>query len=351
MNKNIKYIAIIAGVVIVVIFTAFKLASNKRELDAKIYHPDINVSAVIQAEKVKESAFVESKQFLGTFAPNHKVTISSETAGKVIEVNFEEGANVSVGATIARLDDGLLQAQLSSAKANYEYASTALTRYEQATAGVTQLQLDNAKTQKRTSQAQIDQLNKQISQYIIKAPFSGIITKKSVELGAIVSPGTPFATLIDISSLKLEVSVPENYISKFKSGEALNLKTDVYPDVIFKGKVILVGSQADDSHNYDVKVWVANSTKVPLKAGMYGSLTIDNSASANGISVSRSALIGSSEKPQVYVVENGIVKLRAIQIGASNETNVQIVNGLKAGEIVAVGGLVNLTDGVKVEIR
>lgn len=351
MKKTIQYI--ITGVAIagVLTLTAVQLSSNKQELADKVYRPDVNTKAIIQAEQVKESEFLQKTPFLGSFSPNHEVTISTETSGKVIAVNINEGSQVNAGTVVARLDDGVLQAQLRSAEASFANAANTLKRYQEAPEGVTKLQMDDANTNKLTSKAQIDQLRKQISQYKIKAPFSGIITKKSTELGAIVSPGTALANLIDIDNIKLEISVPEQYISKFKNGTVLNVKTEVYPDAVFKGKVDMVGSQADASHNYTVKILVNNNDKTPLRAGMYGNVVMDNSATSKGISIARSALIGSAEKPQVYVVENGKVKIRNIQIGADNERNVQVIAGLKENEMVATGGLVNLFDGAPVEIK
>lgn len=351
MKKNAKAILIALTVAVAITLTAFKLNSNSKEQKARIYQPNSNTKAVIQAEKVKESDFIETVPFVGSFTPSRTVTISTETSGKVTAVYIKEGSTVSTGTIIARLDNGVLQAQLSSAKASFNLASNTLNRYEAAPSGVTQLQIENAKAQKLTSQAQIDQLIKQISFCVIKAPFSGVISSKNVELGAIVSIGTPLATLIDINSLKLEINVPEKHLSKFKENMNLKVKSDVYSDAIFNGKVSFIGSQADESHNYSVKILVPNNSIMPLKAGMYGNVTVDNSITSKGISIPRSAVTGDSSNPKVYVVENGIANLRNIKVGVSNETAVQVVSGLTEGETIVTGGIVNLTNGSKVEIK
>jgi RND family efflux transporter MFP subunit len=251
---------------------------------------------------------------------------------------------------IARLDDGLLQAQLRSAQASYDLAANTLKRYEEASSGVTKLQIDNSRSQKLTTKSQVDQLLKQISYCVIKAPFAGIISKKSVEMGAIVSTGTPMATLIYINSLKLEISVPEKDLSKFKEKMELKITSDVYPDAAFTGDVSFIGSQADDSHNYSIKILVHNQDKAPLKAGMYGNVTV-STPSVKSISIPRSAISGSSSDPKVYVVKNGTANLRSIKLGAGNEIAVQVISGLSANETVVTGGLVNLTDGSLVEIK
>ncbi|WP_163407897.1 efflux RND transporter periplasmic adaptor subunit [Flavobacterium ajazii] len=351
MKKNTNVILIVLTVTVAMTLIAFKLNSNKEEQKARVYQPDSSTKAIIQAEKVKESGFIETAPFVGSFIPSRKVTISTETSGKVIAVFIKEGSTVGTGTIIARLDDGVLQAQLRSARASFNLASNTLDRYEAAPSGVTQLQIENAKAQKLTNQAQIDQLIKQISFCVIRSPFSGVISSKNIELGAIVSIGTPLATLIDINSLELEINVPERHLSKFKDNMNLKVKSDVYSDAIFNGKVNFIGSQADESHNYTVKILVSNNNKTPLKAGMYGNVTVNNSVTNEAISIPRSALTGDSSNPKIYVVENGVANLRNIKVGFSNETSVQVISGLAQGETVVTGGIVNLTNGSKVEIK
>lgn len=351
MKKSIKTAAAIIAVAFIALLAAFKLKHNQQEVKAKVYHAPVDLAVVIQADTIKESAFKEAMPFLGAFAANREVSVASETTGKVITVGVEEGQHVVAGNLVAKLDDGVLQAQLQSAKASFDNASATLARYEQAPNGVTKLQIDNARTQIETDQAQMVQLTRQIRQYTINAPFSGIITARNFDLGAIVSPGSSLATLTDISQVKLEVSVPEQYIARFKTGMPMKVKTDVYPNTVFNGTVDMVASKADGSHNYTVKVIVLNNSQVTLKAGMYGSITLDAASAKNTISIPRPALIGSSQRPQVYVVENGAVQIRDIQTGEGNATSIEVTHGLQPGEIVAVGGLVNLAAGTKVAIK
>ena len=351
MKKLIQFTMIALVLAGIVVLAAFKLISNKKEVEAKVYRPDINLAATVQADTVKNAPFDKTTQFLGSFTPNREVAIASETTGKVISVGVQEGSQIGQGTLVAKLDDGVLQAQLHSATASLDNATSTLKRYEQAPNGVTQLQMDNARTQLLTSQAQIEQLKKQISQYTISAPFSGVITSRNFDLGAVVSPGTTLATLTDISALKLELSVPERYLSQFKTGMPIAVSTDIYPGQEFMGFVWMVASKADASHNYTIKVLVPNNSHHPLKAGMYGNITVGNKSTDQTISIPRSALIGSAKNPQVYVVDNGIVKVRDIETGAGNATSIEVFRGLHAGEVIVSGGLVNLTEGTKVSIK
>ncbi|MBW4888927.1 efflux RND transporter periplasmic adaptor subunit [Mucilaginibacter sp. HMF5004] len=349
MKKSNKIIVAVVIVAVLVAAIAFRLINNKKEIKAKVYQPDVSTAVAVQVDTVKSGEFDSNISYTGSFSPNREVIIGSETSGKVIAADIKEGASLKSGQLIAQLDAGLISAQLQSAQASYDRAVNTLNRYQQALSGVTQLQLDNAKTDVLTSKAQIDQLKKQIRQFTIVAPFNGIVTSKDFDLGTIVSPGMKMVTLTDISSLKLEINVPEKNISQFKLGQTADINTDIRPGSYLKGKVEVIGSKADASHNFAIKMLVPNSD-LSLKSGMYGTVVIHNNVISQALTIPRSALIGSSLKPQVYVLENGMAKLRNIQTGDGNETRIKVVSGLKSGELVAAGGLVNLTNGTKVSI-
>jgi RND family efflux transporter MFP subunit len=337
---------VILGLIALVVI---KLLGNKEEVEAKVYKKDPDRKVTIQADTVHPTQLDQNNSFLGAFAPVREVTISSEMTGKVVAVKADEGTYVNAGAVIALLDTDLLRAQLASAMANYDNAVTTLKRYEAAASGVTKLTRDNATTQVLTYKSQVDQYEKQIRMGTIKAPFSGIITSKSFELGAVVATGAQMAVLTNIDKLKLEVNIPEANISSFKNGQTIQVLTDLYADKTFNGTVDMIGTKADASHNFVLKVLVNNSEKL-LKAGMYGRIQLHNAIYNNAISVPRSALIGSSKVPKVFVIENGIAHVREIESGEGNEYVVEVKGGLKPGEIVATGGLVNLYEGAKVSI-
>jgi RND family efflux transporter MFP subunit len=348
MKKNSRKIAAIIILLLIFGFIVIKLLNNKKDVENKVYHKNPDHKVSVQADTVKLSSLEENSAFLGAFVPVREVIIAAEAGGKISAVNIQEGSMVGTGSSIARMDTELLEAQLRSAMASYENAAATLKRYQQATNGITALQIDNARTQELTGKAQIDQLRKQIRMCDIRAPFGGIITSKSFELGAVVGVGTQLAQLADMSNMKLEISVPEKSIVQFSKGQKIRVTTDIYPDKIFSGVVDMVASKADESRNYKVKILTDNPSML-LKAGMYGRIVSDKSYGEK-VTVPRSSLVGSSSHPQVFVIENGVSKLRDITIGSGNESRVEIASGLKAGEIVASGGLVNLSDGSKVAI-
>ena len=169
-----------------------------------------------------------------------------------------------------------------------------------------------------------------------------------IDLGSVIGPGSPLVEITDISQLKLTVNVPERDILKFKLGASVTVKADVYGNQSFNGKVTNIGIVADKSHNFKVQITVSNA-KQELMAGMYGSVTLNNSRSHKGLAIPRVALIGSSKKPQVYVVRNGKAILTSFNAGIADGEYIEVVGGLTKNDRIVVKGQVNLEDKTNVK--
>ncbi|MCO5231648.1 MAG: efflux RND transporter periplasmic adaptor subunit [Chitinophagales bacterium] len=350
MNNAVRLVifAIIVGGLAVLAF--FKLKSNQEKVEAKVFRRDSNATVYIQADTLKYSPFDYEITYLGSFAPNREAIVASEASGRVVQVGVEEGSRVSAGQLVAQLDTDILKSQLKIAENNLALAEKTAQRMNNAGSTLTEVQVDNANSQVIAIKLQIELLKKQISMATIKAPFSGIITAKYFEIGSLEGPGAQMAVLTDINTLKLEINVPEKEITKFKSGMKMNVSTDVYPEHIYAGTVGVIASKTDATKNYTVKILVPNHSNFPLKAGMYGTVIQSNNINAKSLSIPRAALVGSNKNPEVYVIKDGIAKRQRIELGESNKDRLQVIQGLNENDIIAVGGLVNLTDGIKVTI-
>lgn len=350
MNNAIRLIifAIVIGGLAILAF--LKLKSNQQEVESKIYRINPDATALIQAETLRVENFEYSTAYLGSFTPNKEVLILSEGNGRIVKDNIKEGASISKGQIIAQLDTDILQNQLKIAESNLSFAEKTAQRMSNASSGLSEVKVEEAQNNVNTLKYQIELYKKQISMATIKAPFSGIITAKFYELGSLAGGGTQLAMLTDISTLKLEINVPESDITKFEKGMGMDITTKVYPNQVFKGVVDVISVKADGTKKYQVKLTVSNNSTHPLKAGMYGTVTLSNSAGFNSLSIPRTALVGSNKKPEVFIIKDGVAKRQAIVIGASNEERLQVLEGINENEVVATGGLVNLSDGTKVTI-
>lgn len=344
MNKRLIIVLIVA--VALVSLAAMKLMSNKQKAEDKIYIHDFDAAVYVETATPSSHTFENALSFLGTFEPYRQNTISSDVSGKIIRLAVEEGTHVSEGQLIAKIDDELLQLQLQNAEINIEGQRNDDSRYstlakENAVAGV---QVEKTKLGLRSAEVQKKQIQKQLRSTNILAPFAGVVTKKSVDLGSVIGPGTAVVELTDISSLKLTVSVPERDILKFNVGQEVNVYVDIYDNKSFAGKVTNINVQADKSHNFKVQITVKNDKTNRIMAGMYGSVKLHNDLSKTALSIPRKALVGSSKSPKVYVIRNGKAKLTPFTAGTSDGDYIEVVSGLTKNDKIVVKGQVNLQD-------
>jgi RND family efflux transporter MFP subunit len=350
MNKRLIIIVVVA--VGLVGLTAMKLMSNQEAVKKKIYIHDSKAAVLVEETAPTIHTFESAFSYLGTFEPIRQNTIGSDASGKIIRLNVEEGDRVSQGQVIAKIDDEMLQLQLENAEVNIEGQKNDDIRYtnlakENAVPGV---QVEKTKLGLKSAEIQKKQLQKQLRSTNITAPFSGVITKKLVDLGSVIGGGSQIVEITDISSLKLTVSVPERDILKFKLGQAVSIKADIYGDRSFNGKVTNVSVQADKSHNFKVQITVKNAQQ-DLMAGMYGSVSLVNSKSVTALAIPRKALVGSSKNPQVYVIRNGKAVLTSFNAGTSDGEYIEVISGLSKTDKIVIKGQVNLQNNSNVKTK
>ncbi|MFN5909729.1 MAG: efflux RND transporter periplasmic adaptor subunit [Bacteroidota bacterium] len=348
MNKR-SIIIILISIALVVI-TVLKLLSNKAKAAEKIYIHDMEAAVLVDAVNPSQHTFENAFSYLGTFEPYRQNMIGSDASGKVIKISVEEGDRVSQGQVLAKVDDELLQLQLESAEVNIEGQKKDDERYTnlENSNAIPGVQIEKTRLGLKAAEIQRKQIQKQLKSTNLTAPFSGIITKKMIDLGSVIGPGSPLVEITDIKTLKLTVSVPERDVLKFRTGQIVPVKVDVLGDKTFEGKVSHVAIQADRSHNFKVQITVKNSDEM-IRAGMYGNASLENTNSITALSVPRKALVGSSKKPQVYVIRNGKAVLTSFTSGTSDGEFIEIVDGLNPSDLIVIKGQVNLENNANVK--
>lgn len=347
-----KTIVTVIVILVLVGLTAWKLLDNKGKAEEKVYRNDPNRKVLVSVAPVQPQQLGSAANYLGTFEPEREISLLAETSGKVVKVGVQDGQTVKAGQLVAQVDDEMLRLQIEALEVNLEGQQKDLARYTNLAKGeaVPAVQQEKADLAVRATQAQMKQLQKQLRNTTITAPFAGVVTKRMFDQGSVLAPGAPVAQLTDVGSLKLTINVPEQDINRFTPGQRVEVRTDVYPSRPFSGTVSLVGVKGDAAHNYPVQVRVANPGTA-LRAGMYGSVGQAAQLREAALAIPRQALLGSAKNPQVFVVEGDKVKLRSITTGAGNNDWVEVFSGLKAGDRVVTAGHINLEDGSPVTVK
>jgi RND family efflux transporter MFP subunit len=348
--KKSSIIIVISIICAFVTFTFLKLTANKKELNREVYKSDTTRAVFITWEKVEKKTINPTFTFSGSYEPHKEVQVLPERGGKVTAMNIELGDYITKGKLIAHLDNDELQLQLVDTQTQYEDAMRTFERNKVLSAGeaLTKTAFEKSELAVKGLQNRMDVLKKQMTYMNIYAPMSGYVTAKSFELGSIISLNMPIAMITDIGSVKLNILVPENAVIQFKTGSSINVSCDAYADRQLKGIVEYISVKADDSKNFLVKIKVANNAANLIRGGMFGKAYFKSAQPINTITVTRNAVVGSTKKPQLYLIKNGVAVLTNVVLGQILDEQVEIINGLSEGDLVANSGLVNIADGIKV---
>ena len=296
--------------------------------------------------------------YSGTFEPNKETKISTEIQGKINAVLVDVGSVVNKGQSLVILENSLLKLQLQTIEVQIEGLEADVNRYTiLAKADAIQgVQLEKAELGLKSAKVQRATLLEQINKTTIKAPFNGVVTAKLSEEGAFATPGVPLLQITDITTLKFTVNISENDLSKFKLNQNYSIIVDAYSDILLTGKATMIGSKANMGSSFPIQFTVNNTSDLKIKSGMFGKVSsiaigMKNATQEMGIIIPASAIVGSADQPQIYLIKNGKSVLQNITISKNIQNKVVVSSGLKEGDVIVTNGFVNLFDGANVTVK
>lgn len=350
MKRTIIIVLVIASAIV---GAAFILKNNKAEMQAQTeLAKRVNATTPVQVAEAKEENIGGTFTATGTFAPSKQIIVVTEIAGKVLRLNADEGDYVKEGQLLARIDFATIEADLHSAEANLQKLKTDRERYQRLvqSGGVTQSQLDDINLNYVNAETRVINARKRVADTYIKAPFSGYVNKRFVEQGAYVGAAKEVFEIVETNKLKMNVTVSESQVLAIGQANKISVNADVYPGTLYPAKVKFIAAKADANMNFPVELEIQNVKDKPLRAGMYGRASFEIPSGRPALVIPRSALIGSINNAQVYVVKSDSVKLTNIVAGSQYANTIEVVEGLSSGDRVVTNGQINLTEGAKVTV-
>lgn len=352
MKRIIIIILIVAGSIALL---GWILTKNKAENEAKTAVVSASSGAVsVTATSVVKQPINLDFSANGNFAANQDLKLLSEGSGRVTRILVQEGSRVSKGQILVHIDAEYASLELQRAEDALQKLKIDFDRYKSSyeTGGVTKAQLDEVEFQVRNTENQVQTAKRRLSDSYVRAPISGVINSRNIEVGAYVSPGTELFEIVDVSRLKLQVNASEAQVVNLKAGDKAVITSTVFPDREFSGTISFIAPKADNSLNYPVEILVDNTAAGTLRAGMYGTATFKFPEQAPAIVVPRTAFVGSVNSNQVYVISTDTTAVqKSVTPGRVLGEIVEILNGLEEGELVITSGQINLTEGVKVNAQ
>ena len=272
MKKYIIPILLLVGVLGAVVF---KLKSNKKVVEERVYMPKDTTMATT-TDQPPASVDEPARLFSGNFEPYRETKVSADVQGKITRMLVDVGSNVAAGQPIVKLDDALLQLQLKAVEVQIEGLEADIRRYTVlATAEAIQaVQLEKATLGLKSAEVQRATIKEQIAKTTLKAPFAGVVVAKLSEEGGFAAPGVPLLQIIEIGRLRFTIHVPENDLKQFKLGQSYRIVADAYPDRPVSGRVMMIGSKANVGNTFPVQFGLSNFPNHLVKAGMFGSVAL-----------------------------------------------------------------------------
>lgn len=330
----------------------WKLAQNKTKMEEELLLAQAPVKQTsVKVATVNRKVFDNQFKVNGTFQPSKKLTIAANAAGQITRLRFEDGDYVRRKQELLRVDNTLLKNELKITIQSLDKAKKDYKRMKNLLKddGVTTMQVEEAGLGVDQLASKVRALEKRLSDTYLYAPINGIISRKTVERGSFVAPGTPIATIVNIRTIHLEVYLTERQVIQLREGQQVKLTADVYPNQELWGRIHFIDVLADRNKRFKVEIALTNSKDTPLKAGMNGKAYFELDAPIDVLVIPRETFAGSVEEGKVYVVENQTARLKTVAIGEIFGDQIEVIAGLEEGEKVVVTGHIHLKDGAPIE--
>lgn len=301
---------------------------------------------------VIRSEWVDRILALGTAKAKESLTLTAKTTETVARVNFEDGQKVEAGAVLVELTDRAEVALLKEAQAAYVEAERQYARLlglvQQGT--VTQSQLDQQLAARDAARARMEAIRVRLADRVITAPFAGVLGFRNVSPGTLVQPGTVITTLDDVSVIYLDFAVPETLLGALATGQTIEAKSAAWPDRAFQGVIRSLDSRVDPvTRSIQVRAAINNDEGL-LRPGMLLSVEVYHRP-RQSLSVPEIAVSAVRDRRFVYRLgpENTAEEV-TVTIGSRRRGEVEILEGLSAGDRVITEGLVRVRDGTPVQV-
>lgn len=302
----------------------------------------------------QEQAIEDIISAVGTLEANEHVDVRSEIDGTIASMEFEEGQRVTAGQVLVTFDQAKWRAALTEAQANLQMAESTRQRYAALlqTRAVSKQEVDQANATWAANQALVERLTAELEEATVTAPFAGIAGARLLSIGQFIPRGTTITILIDPDPMNVEFRLPERFLGQVRSGQLVKLDTAAYPDVPFTGDVYFIDPQVDDAtRTVLIKATVPNPDG-RLRRGMFANVALVAQVKKNAIVIPDIAVLHQGNLTFVYAIDaEQKAQRRTIRLGLRLPNQVEVVEGLQAGEQVVAEGHQKLHPGAKVAPR
>jgi membrane fusion protein (multidrug efflux system) len=306
----------------------------------------------VKAGKVATGTISEEVTAVGTLLANESVMIRPDRDGRVVEIHFSEGQLVRKGERLVSFDSAELQAQLAAVNSEVTLNQSRLKRATELNEKkfISGQALDDAKEAFNQSLARQAEIKARLEKSFVSAPFEGVAGLRQVSPGAYVKAGQDIARLEGIGSLKVDFRVPELYLGRIRTRQEVVTRVDAYPGEAFRGEIYAIEPAVDEqTRTVLVRARIGNPG-ARLKPGMFSRIVLVLETKENALLVPEQALVPQGKDRFVFRIVDGKAALTKIELGLRRPGEVEIRDGLSAGDAIVVDGQLRLRDGLAVTV-
>jgi len=360
LSSHKKLVIVFMAMVLIVL--VFNTVKGEKQTSTMVSN-----SATVEVKQVQLVDWASTLTYKANLEPLEEATVSNKVSGQVVQVLFEDGDKVSQGQALISLDVESLQNQLQAAQISLQklqlLLNTAQNSYDRTktlfdSGALSKTDFENAESGLKTAQANvqaeqvsIDSINISVNNSMIRAPISGEVSNKNVNLGQYISPGTVLANINNNSSIKSVIQLKQSDLSKVQVGQKVTWKASQDDKTGYEGVVKTIAASAGSSSRlFDCQIQLDNPDNM-LHSGVFGYIQISGGKEKQIISIPLAALTGSEGNYSVFTIENNVARKHSVSIGEIQNDMAEVTSGLQAGANVIITNLNTLQDGDAVQVK
>jgi membrane fusion protein (multidrug efflux system) len=304
----------------------------------------------VEVAVVRQQTVVDAITATGQIEAIQSIELHPSVEGRLVSILVQEGAAVTEGEILFKVDDAELKAQLAQAEADRDLAAQALKRTQELIAknASSAADLERAQATAKSSEAQVDILKVRLDHTSVRAPFTGVAGRRFVSVGDYVSTSTPLISLQTFDPQRAAFAVPERYAQRLRPGQRVTFSVAAIPGRTYTGRVDFVDPVVQlPARTILVKAVVPNAARV-LQAGMFVEASLQAEVRPNALVVPEDAIVPLTGSNFVWVVTDGKAARHDVKLGVRTEGFVEIDSGVSADQQVVVGGQERLFEGAPV---
>ena len=302
----------------------------------------------VDVDSARVRPIVDAVRATGRIEAVQAVELRSDEQGRITALLFHEGQFVSKGEQLIKIDDAMLRAQAERADADRNLAQQQLARVRRLREqnAAPPADLERVEAAARSANAALSLLQLQIARSVVRAPFSGVVGQRFVSLGDYVTTSSPLLTLQTVDPQRAVIEVPERHAASLHSGQTVEFTIAAEPQRKFAARVDFIDPIVDKTNRtITVKGLAANRDRL-LKPGMFIEARLATAVRQNAVVIPEDAVQPLRTSNIAWVVDKGKASRRVVQLGVRSQGYVEVLSGVKAGEVVVVGGLERMGEGM-----